>query len=542
MGTLRCSSGLAIVLNGNCSKPCENYNGLLRMHGCSKARVSIFTNFNNPCLRAFELLAVHSAATDLEIIDSPVAEETINPYPYPLSQPLRRRWCEDDRLWTASEIAEAINGEIIRRAPSGTISIDSRTLVPGQWFFAIHGENFDGHDFVDESLADKGCVGIIGNRVCGNWDRGFIRVEGDTLIALEKLAKYARNRFDGILVGLTGSVGKTTTRSMISLALESLGRTHQTRGNFNYMVGVSLTLIGIPLDAKFAVVELGFGGLEGEILKMAQMCQPSVRVLLNVRHSHMEHFTSLEDVARAKGELLKEAQPGDICVLNADDPLIMNVPVPAGVQKVLFGQKRGCDVRLALAEKSVHELVEFKIPAPGLHLATNACAAAAVAVSLGIPLAQIGESLSRFRPVPMRSDVQVTDDGITIIDDTYNANPTSMAAAINSLKTMQCMGKRVAILGDMLELGAAEAEAHELVLKLCSDPCIGLVILAGKRFTAAAEKVNFMRNHSVLCATDAELLLARMNELLVAGDVVLVKGSRGMQMEKVVDMIKAVSG
>nr|CAD1844314.1 unnamed protein product [Ananas comosus var. bracteatus] len=390
MGTLRCSSGLAIVLNGNCSKPCKNYNGLSRMHRCSKARVSIFTNFKNPCLRAFELLAVHSAATDLEIIDSPVVEETINPYPYPLSQPLRRRWCEDDRLWTASEIAEAINGEIIRRAPSGTISIDSRTLVPGQWFFAIHGENFDGHDFVDESLADKGCVGIIGNRVCGNWDRGFIRVEGDTLIALEKLAKYARNRFDGILVGLTGSVGKTTTRSMISLSLESLGRTHQTRGNFNYMVGVSLTLIGIPLDAKFAVVELGFGGLEGEILKMAQMCQPSVRVLLNVRHSHMEHFTSLEDVARAKGELLKEAQPGDICVLNADDPLIMNVPVPAGVQKVLFGQKRGCDVRLALAEsidggrsvrvvlesnvsayrnlfpvprESVHELVEFKIPA-----------------------------------------------------------------------------------------------------------------------------------------------------------------------------------
>lgn len=186
--------------------------------------------------------------------------------------------------------------------------------------------------------------------------------------------------------------------------------------------------------------------------------------------------------------------------------------------------------------------VEFKIHGPGLHLAMDACAAAAVAISLGARLLQIGEALSRFRPVRMRSEMEVTKNGIKIINDTYNANLASMMAAIKLLESMDCEGKRVAILGDMLELGAAEAEAHELVLKLCFDACIALVMLTGKRFTVAAEKLNFLENSNILCTPDPASLVPRIAEMLTTGDVVLVKGSRRMQMEKVVDTIKVMNG
>lgn len=183
--------------------------------------------------------------------------------------------------------------------------------------------------------------------------------------------------------------------------------------------------------------------------------------------------------------------------------------------------------------------VEFEIRSPGLHLAVNACAAAAVAVSMGVSLHQVGESLSRFKPVQMRSELKIAENGIRIINDVYNSNPTSMRTAINLLKAMECRGKRVVILGDMLELGALETEAHEDVLSMCSDSCFGMVALVGKRFAAAAEKLNLVGKINIMFATDSESLSLDIKERLTANDVVLVKGSRALQMEKVVDAIKA---
>lgn len=499
--------------------------------------------------------ATHLAVAEPEI--NPKSTELFPPFPdsgIPVS------FHSTHHLWGALEIAEAVCGEIMQWGPSGTISTDTRKLIPGQWFFALTGPNFDAHNFIDRSLADdKGCIGVIGNRVCNNWPGGFVKVEGDTMIALDNMARYARNRFRGSMIGLTGSVGKTTTRTMIALALESLGHIYQTQENFNYMVGVALTVTGVPLDAPAAVVELGMSGREGEILKMARMCRPSVRVVLNVGHCHMKHFSSLHDVARAKGELLTEAEPGDICVLNADDPLVMSIPVPVGVKKVLFGRRIGCDVRLVSAEcvdggRAVYILLEsrmagerkdmvgFKIHGPGLHLAVNACAAAAVALSLQVPLTQIGNSLSRFRPVHMRSQMEVSQNGITIINDTYNASLTSMIAAINSLTSIDCSGQRVAILGDMLELGEAEASAHEMVLKLCCDASLDAIMLAGERFLSAAKSLNFSGRTKIICAPDSVSLAAKVSEFVAPADVVLVKGSRGMKMEKIVEVIKVISG
>ncbi|KAI3453259.1 hypothetical protein Pfo_009922 [Paulownia fortunei] len=453
-------------------------------------------------------------------------------------------------LWTAREIAEAVNGRIVRWGRPGSISTDTRTLHPGQWFLPLVGQNFDAHTFITPQLSAKGAVGVIGNRVCESWDMGFVQVDGSTSDSLKRLAIFARKRFNGCLIGLTGSVGKTTTRTMIALALESIGSVYQSPGNWNNDIGVALSLVGMPRNAGFGVLEMGMSK-KGEILELAGMCRPNVRVILNVGAAHLENFASLEEVTLAKGEILRDATPGDVCVLNADDPLVTSLHVPAGVKKVLFGHKQGSDVRLVSVQSidgglkveivlaNSEEMVKFVIPSPGLHLALNACAAAAVATSLGVSLTLVGKSLSQFIPVHGRSELEVATNGIKIINDVYNASPVSTKCAIDSLRAIDCYGKRVAILGDMLELGPTEIKLHELMLLHCLDSCIDVVALVGKRFLAAAENLKVAQKINLVWAYDSESLASEVLQYLHCDDVVLVKGSRGMKMEKIVHVIKS---
>lgn len=237
-------------------------------------------------------------------------------------------------LWTVTDIAQAVNGRIVKWGPPGTISTDTRTLEPNQWFFAISGQKFDAHDFITPELTDKGCIGVIGSRVPENWDKGFVRTSGDSVSSLKMMGSYASRRFNGEVIGVTGSTGKTTTKAMIALALGSYGnKVYESFGNWNNEIGVSLSLVGIPGNARIAVLEMGMN-LKGEILELARMARPSIRVILNVGASHLENFASLEEIAMAKGEILVEAKPGDVCVLNGDDPLVMSLPVPYGAKKV----------------------------------------------------------------------------------------------------------------------------------------------------------------------------------------------------------------
>uniref|UniRef100_A0A1D1XN61 UDP-MurNAc-pentapeptide synthetase n=2 Tax=Anthurium amnicola TaxID=1678845 RepID=A0A1D1XN61_9ARAE len=470
------------------------------------------------------------------------------------------------RHWTAEEIAGATDGRVVAWGPPGPISSDTRTLRPGQWFLAISGENFDGHDFVGPELEAAGCAGVVGNRVGAGWRGGFVRVEGDTVVALERMAGYARSRHRGVLVGVTGSVGKTTTTAMTALAVGSLGRVYKTPGNWNNRIGVALTLAGMPDGVDVAVVELATRS-KGKLLHLAGLARPSVRVILNVGYGHTVFFRTLQGVAEAKGEMLAEARPGDLCVLNADDPLVMAIPLPPGVDKVFFGRTLGSDVRLVHAESidggcsvrvilenklstrrgphqlgNTSEMVEFKIPSPGVHLAINACAAAAVATSLGAPLHQVGDSLSRFTPVPMRSQIKIADNGIRIIDDTYNANPHSMTAAVNLLNSLDCSGRKLIVLGDMFELGAHDAEAHEAILRMCCEACFDLVAVAGRCFNAAAEKLDPEQRARLICESDTKSLAVKVVETLSVDDTVLVKGAVQMEMGKVVDTIMMISG
>lgn len=455
-------------------------------------------------------------------------------------------------LWTAPEIADAVDGKIVKWGKPGSISTDTRTIGPSQWFLPLVGQNFDAHNFITPQLSANGAVGVIGNRVCENWDLGFVQVSGSTSDALKRLAIFTRNKFSGCLIGLTGSVGKTTTRAMVALALESVGSVYQSPGNWNNEIGVASSLLGMPRDAAFGVLELGMSN-KGEILELSRVCRPNVRVILNVGAAHLENFSSLVDVATAKGEILRDARPGDVCVLNADDPLVMSLPLPAGVKKVLFGRRQGSDVCLVSVQsiegghkvevtlESSKEKVKFVMSSPGQHLALNACAAAAVVTSLGIPLALVGKSLSEFVPVQGRSDLEVAANGIKIINDVYNASPISMRCAIDTLRAIDCCGKRVAILGDMLELGPTEIKLHELILLHCFDACVDLVVLVGKRFIMAADNLKFAQEVNLVCAYDSDSLGPKILEYLHHEDVVLVKGSRGMEMEKVVHLIKSYS-
>ncbi|CAM6092906.1 unnamed protein product [Calypogeia fissa] len=537
-------------------------------------------------------------------------------------------------VWDAEEIAQAANGEVVARGSPGSVSTDSRSINEGEWFLPLVGPNFDGHEFVQQAL-DRGCAGYIGRNVISRevWPRrGFVRVEGDTLGVLHKLATSVRSRYGGPVVGITGSTGKTTARAMTALALESLGPIHQTEGNFNNLVGLPLTLLKLPSTSSACVLEMGMSHA-GEILLLTEIAVPTVRVLLNVGPAHMENFGSLKDVAEAKGEILKEARPGDICVLNADDPLVMSLAIPRGVRVVhiLFGSHQGCHVKVADAqatkgghavkivlEQSFPESVfvedcssgsqileqlrenarkfttsnsqsmsyktspgsnlmprcnmnsqsiqqrqqstekcssppdmqlvsrmELEIPSPGLHLVINACAAAAVAVSLGVPLENVVNSLSKYSPIGMRSRLEIIG-GVQLIDDTYNSNPMSLESALKLLGSMDCKGgRRVALLGDMLELGSVSKRAHMDALALCTELKLDIVALVGPCFleAVAASSSGLLKEESciIYMFEDAKELAAKVMEIWRPGDVVLVKGSRGMKMEIAAHAIRTMA-
>lgn len=447
-------------------------------------------------------------------------------------------------IFRADELAQATGGVLRREGPAGPVGTDTRRLAEGMWFLALVGDNFDGHGFLGHAAAAR-CAGVIARTVPDGWTRGWIQVE-DTLLALQELAAWARDRFDGVVVGITGSAGKTTTRAMVALALEPLGPVHQTEGNLNNHIGVPLTILRAPVHAAAWVLEMGMNHL-GEIHRLQEIGRPGIRLITNVGAAHLEGVGSIEGVARAKGELFAGARPGDICCVNADDPRVAALPIPEGVRVVRFGRAAGADVRLtdaAIQPETLHTAFRVEVgdqsvlgslPSPGLHLAMGAAAAVAVAVAARVPLAGLGRRLAQYEPVGMRLRIERTATGVRVINDAYNANPLSMAASLRTLAGLSGR-RRVALLGDMLELGASEAGAHADVLDLVSSLGLDLVGLAGPRFQAAARG-----RAGVVSAPDVDALASQIGDQIQAGDVVLLKGSRGMRMERALAALGATS-
>jgi UDP-N-acetylmuramoyl-tripeptide--D-alanyl-D-alanine ligase len=460
-------------------------------------------------------------------------------------------------MLSATEIAQATAGLLIADGPAGPIGTDTRRLSEGMWFLALTGDRFDGHDYLPMAGA-AGCAGVIAERVPDGWEHGFVQV-ADGLTALQDLARFVRARFTGPVVGITGSAGKTTTRALAALALAPLGVIHATEGNLNNHVGLPLTILAAPVDAAAWVVEMGMSGF-GEIDLLQDIAAPTIRVITNAGAAHTEGVGDLDGVARAKGELFAGARPGDICILNADDTRIAALPIPEGARALRYGSQLGCDVRLtdAVVEPTTmttryrievaDEVVLGTLPTPGAHLASNAAAAVAIAVALHVPLAGMAARLAQYEPVGMRLRVEAGPMGTRVLNDAYNANPLSTAATLRTLATVP--GRKVALLGDMLELGPGEIDAHVEVLRLALELDVDLIGTAGPRYAAAGAELSAATHaagrpdtlHRWVAAQDAEALAAAVANRLQPGDTVLVKGSRGLAMERVLRTLSSLTG
>lgn len=429
----------------------------------------------------------------------------------------------------ASEIAAATDGELFGRdVEVDGASIDSRTISPDQLFVPIVGER-DGHDFLPDALA-AGCHAYLtsGPILAGT----AIRV-ADTAAALTGLGSHARTRLAGPVIGVTGSVGKTSLKDLLAGALGGTWRTASSLGSFNNEMGVPLTLINAPDGTEVAVVEMGARGV-GHIAALCAVARPTVGVVTVVAGAHLEQFGSLDDVARAKGELV-EALPADgFAVLNAADPRVMAMAARTQAQVVTFGL--GGEVRAEDLDLDAQLRARFRLVSPwgdarvslavaGAHQVTNALGAAAAALAVGTPIDAVAQGLAGAHLSALRMDLGEAASGARLLDDSYNASPASMLAALDALVALvpEGSGRRVAVLGTMAELGAAAEAEHAAIGRAAAVRGIEVVAVAEGRFGS-----------SVVLARDVGDAVSRVEALgLGPGDAVLVKASRAGGLERV---------
>ncbi len=453
------------------------------------------------------------------------------------------------RLLLASAIVES------SRQPIRGISIDSRTLQPGEVYFALQGQNFDGHDFVDRALAGGASAAVVSERWVHEGqknerrdqiskDTAFI-VVADPLSALQDVAAEHRRRLAPVLIGVTGTNGKTTTKDMLAAILSRRDATLKTEGNFNNQIGVPLTLLRLRPKHRLAVVEMGMSG-PGEIRRLAFISRPQHGLITNIGPAHLLQMNDLESIAKAKFELLEMLPDDGLAFLNADDERLRSQTIIPPNRTVTFGMSpeaacRAEDVRLLGTEGTaftVPGLGVFQIPTWGRHNVFNALAAIAAGRELGVGADDLRAALANFLPSPMRME-RLEIGSITVFNDAYNANPPSMRAALEVLAGAPAAGRRIAVLGDMCELGSEEIAAHReigrLVAALAPDELITVGELAAEIRREALSR-RYSARHSRHCATAGDAALV-LKEMLRDGDVVLLKASRAVHMEEILPLL-----
>jgi UDP-N-acetylmuramoyl-tripeptide--D-alanyl-D-alanine ligase len=440
---------------------------------------------------------------------------------------------------TVAEIAAAVGGSLSEApadlAVTGTVEYDSRACGPGSLFVAFLGEHADGHDFADRALAG-GAVAVLGSRPLPGVPMVLV---DDPLVAMARLARAVVDRLPGLtIVGLTGSSGKTTTKDLTAQLVARLGPTIAPAGSFNNELGHPYTVLKATEETRYLVLEMGARGI-GHIRHLAEVAPPKLGMVLNVGVAHIGEFGSVEQIALAKGELV-EALPADgVAVLNADDPNVRAMASRTAAEVVLVGeaadaQVRAEGVRLDAAGRASYTLRTPEGSAPvrlvvaGRHQVGNTLAAAAVALRLGLGLTEVAAALGEATVVSTRRmDVFQRADGVTVIDDSYNANPGSMAAALHALTAM--VGeRRVAVLGYMAELGGYERAGHEQVGRLAAQLGADLLVVVGEQ--AAPIRDGAMAEAGwtgrAVAVGEQEEAVELLRDELSPGDVVLVKGSR----------------
>lgn len=451
---------------------------------------------------------------------------------------------------SVKDVVKACNGELV----SGDIdtkvtgvSTDTRTLQPGDLFFALTGESSDGHKFLHDALS-RGAAGVVVSRKVEAKCLA-IRVQ-DTLLALGDLGAFYRSKFDPVVVGVTGSVGKTTTKEMIAAVAAAKGPVLKNAGNFNNEIGLPLTLFGLTKKHEVAIVEMAMRG-PGQIEYLAKIARPRIGVITNIHLSHVELLGTLDAIADAKGELLDYLPADGVAVLNADDAYFDYLSRRANCRIVSFGESARADVRASSAGIDADGCCNFqvttargsfdmRIPVPGEHNIKDALAAIAVGEELGIAHDDIKEALAGFKPPEKRSNVIPTRRGVVVIDDTYNASPPSTLSAIKTLSMMEG-DRKIAVLGDMLELGDHAIDAHLEVGRAVRDSGIDLLMVVGQlaRLIARGAIDAGMPISQVMEYEDSLQAAREIIGKVRERDVVLVKGSRAMKMEKVVEGLLA---
>ena len=465
-------------------------------------------------------------------------------------------------LWAATEAAAATGGQAIGDWQVTGVSIDTRTIQPGDLFVALKAAR-DGHDFVAQALEKGAAAALVSHRPPGVAEDAPLLIVDDVLPGLEALGRAARLRTAAQVVAVTGSVGKTSTKEMLRDVLSAQGKTHVAEASYNNHWGVPLTLARMPADTEFAVIEIGMNH-PGEIAPLAQMARPHVAMVTTVAAAHLEAFENIEGIAHEKAAIFDGLEPGGVAVSNGDLDTAAVLEAKAderAAETLLFGEaernayqitKLSLIDTVTVAEGQAGDLpVLYKIMAAGRHFAVNGMGVLAVVDALKLDVALAAADLARWAPPAGRGqreriqlDPVLSEQAIELIDDAFNANPTSMVAALEVLAAAKPQdglgriekGRRIAVLGDMLELGPEEMALHEAVADLPFLDGIDLIHCVGPRMNRLwARLPDSIRGDWV---EEAETMADRAHRLIDAGDVVLVKGSKGAKVSKVVDAIR----
>ncbi len=426
------------------------------------------------------------------------------------------------------------------------IATDSRKLKKGDMFVAIKGERFDGHEYAEDAIKDGAAIVLSEEKL--KIDIPYILVK-DTIKALHKLAKYYKNKFQIPFIAITGSSGKTTTKDMVASVLSEKYKVLKTKGNFNNAIGLPLTLFDLEHSHEICVLEMGMNSL-GEIEMLAEIAMPETGIITNVGTAHIEKLKSRENILKAKLEMFTCFNESNTAVINGDNDLLQQISDKP--YKILrYGLNDGNDCKAVNIVEKGEEGIDFEViyqnqkeryhvPIPGMHNVYNALSAICIGRLYGLSSSQIYDGLINFKPSKMRMEIFLGKQNIKVINDVYNANPDSVMAAIGALASMKVPGRKICILGDMLELGDYSKEGHEKVGIFAAENKMDLVVAVGQMSTAIVNGAGMSKGGRIKLysfSTNQEVI-DNMKSIIRSNDTILIKGSRGMHMENIVESLR----
>ena len=450
------------------------------------------------------------------------------------------------------EIAEKIEGTILQGSESlsfNRFNIDTRLTEPGELFFAITADR-NGHDFVPSALQRGASGAVISQNVTVD-DTGFALIQvKDTLDALQKLAAKVLREHSLKVVGITGSIGKTTTKEFTSCLLSKKFNVLKSEGNYNNHLGVPLTLLKLRKDHEVAVLEMAMSN-PGEITTLTRIAPPDIAVITNINPVHLQFFKSIEEIALAKKEILVGTKKDGTAILNGDDELVLKIAADWKGKRILFGLSDKCDIRAQNVRKGGWDGLSFdliygekkaktSIPFFYESVLYNFLTAAAAGYALALPLESLLSQVENLKPLPMRGVHICLRENIHLVDDCYNSNPAALESALKSLAELPAQ-RKIAVLGDMLELGEKEVQFHFRAGEQVAETRWDILMAAGPLSAHMAEGASSagMSKERIFHFPDSEAAAKEIWSIVKEGDLILVKGSRGMKMDKVVDELKS---